>query len=371
MKLAFALFKYFPYGGLQRDCIKIARECLQRGHTVDLYCLEWNGPQIPGINVNLIKVNCWRNYRRYEIFAQSVKQQIDALKYDGVVGFNRMPGLDLYFGADSCFALKCAQRPFWYRLLPRSKSFLCAEKEVYGQNSLTQIMLLSDQEIPDIQKLYGTQGLRFHILPPGVDRDRLAPVDYMQQRLEFRRRLDISEDQKLLLMVGSGFRTKGVDRAIDALASLPKHHQQKCILVILGRDNSAPFKRQARQLGLEKQVRFMGGRDDAAQFFFAADILVHPAYREAAGMVLLEAVAAQLPVLVTDSCGYSYHIERSQAGRVHHSPFNPQRFCCELIEMLEEDSSEQRQQAAREYLARTDIFGLATKATDLIEQVLS
>lgn len=369
MKLAFALFKYFPYGGLQRDCMKIARECLRRGHHIDLYCLEWNGPKIPGVNVHVIQVNCWRNYRRYEIFSQRVKQQIDIIGYDGVVGFNRMPGLDLYFAADPCFALKCEQRKFWYRFLPRSKSFLRSENDVYGLNSSTQLMLLSDQEIPEIQRLYDTPDNRFHILPPGVDRDRLAPADYQQKRLEFRRQLGIGKDQKMLLMVGSGFRTKGVDRAIDALANLPQHHQEKCFLVIVGRDNSLPFERQALKLGLENQVRFMGGRDDASQFFFAADLLIHPAYREAAGMVLLEAVAAQLPVLVTDSCGYSFHIERSQAGRVHSSPFDTQRFCRELVEMIEENP-EFRHQAARDYIAITDIFGLATKATDVIEQVL-
>lgn len=370
MKLAFALFKYFPYGGLQRDCIKIARECLKRGHHVDLYCLEWSGPKISGINIHVIQVNCWRNYRRYEIFSQRVKQQIDTLGYDGVVGFNRMSGLDLYFAADPCFSLKCEQRKFWYRFIPRSKSFLRAENDVYGLNSSTQLMLLSDQEIPAIQRLYGTPDRRFHILPPGVDHDRLAPDDYLQQRLDFRRHLKISDSQKMLLMVGSGFRTKGVDRALDTMASLPEPHRQNCVLFIVGRDNSAPFERQARQLGLESQVRFMGGRDDASKFFFAADLLIHPAYREAAGMVLLEAVAAQLPVLVTDSCGYSFHIERSQAGRVHSSPFDLQRFGCELLEMLEEDSAI-RQQAARDYISQTDIFGLATTATDVIEQVLS
>ncbi|MCD6527975.1 MAG: glycosyltransferase family 4 protein [Desulfuromonas sp.] len=369
MRLAFVLFKYFPYGGLQRDCMKIAHECVQRGHEIDLYCMEWSGPRPAGMVVHVFEVKAWRNYRRYELFAQRVRQQIDDQGYDGVVGFNRMAGLDLYFGADPCFALKCDQRKFWYRFLPRSQSFLRAEADVYGQQSSTELMLLSDQEIPQIQRLYGTAAQRFHLLPPGVVKDRLAPVDYPQQRAEFRRELGLTDDQKLLLMVGSGFRTKGVDRAIAALATLPQPQRQQCVLMILGHDNSAPFERQARQAGVADQVRFMGGRDDASRFFFAADLLIHPAYREAAGMVLLEAVAAQLPVLVTDTCGYSFHIERSQAGRVHRSPFDPQRFSDELAAMLNEDR-EIRQQAARDYVAATDIFGLATKAADVIEQVL-
>ena len=34
MQLAFVLYKYFPFGGLQRDFMRIALECQQRGHTI-------------------------------------------------------------------------------------------------------------------------------------------------------------------------------------------------------------------------------------------------------------------------------------------------------------------------------------------------
>jgi UDP-glucose:(heptosyl)LPS alpha-1,3-glucosyltransferase len=43
MKLGFLLFDYFPYGGLQRDCLKIARLCAQRGHDVTLFTRTWQG----------------------------------------------------------------------------------------------------------------------------------------------------------------------------------------------------------------------------------------------------------------------------------------------------------------------------------------
>ena len=369
MRLAFVLFKYFPYGGLQRDCMKIAHECLQRGHSVDFYCMEWNAPRPQGMTVNIITVKAWRNYRRYELFANLVTQRLEHEKYDGVIGFNRMSGLDVYFAADPCFALKCEQRQFWYRYLPRSQSFLRSEAAVYGQDSPTELMLLSELEMPQIQRLYAAALQRFHFLPPGVAVDCLAGDDYQQQRDEFRRELGLSDDQKLLLMVGSGFKTKGVDRAITALASLPKQLRQQTVLMILGHDNSSKFKRQAQRLGVAAQVQFLGGRDDVPRFYFAADVLVHPAYREAAGMVILEAVAAQLPVLVTDTCGYSFHIKNSKAGLVHSSPFDIERFSCELTAMLEKDPSAW-QHAAHEYVTTTDIFGLATKATDVIEQVL-
>ena len=43
MQLAFVLYKYFPFGGLQRDFMRIALECQKRGHQIRVYTLIWEG----------------------------------------------------------------------------------------------------------------------------------------------------------------------------------------------------------------------------------------------------------------------------------------------------------------------------------------
>ena len=50
--------------------------------------------------------------------------------------------------------------------------------------------------------------------------------------------------------------------------------------------------------------------------------MVHPAHNENTGTVLLEAIAAGLPVLATDVCGYADHITAAEAGTVLDSPFD-------------------------------------------------
>ena len=50
MRLAFALYKYFPYGGLARDFMRIADICLEKGYQVDVYVMEWQGDQKAGYN---------------------------------------------------------------------------------------------------------------------------------------------------------------------------------------------------------------------------------------------------------------------------------------------------------------------------------
>lgn len=367
MKLAFALFKYFPYGGLQRDCIKIAHECARRGHQVDIFCQEWIGPELKGIKTEISNIKTITNYRRYELFAEQVLNQVRNNNYNGLIGFNRMKGLDFYFGADPCFALKLKNRSFWHTLLPRSRSFLDAEEAVYGRHSTTEILLLSDIELNQIRELYGTPLSRFHLLPPGVEKSRVAPSNYEERRRAFRNKINVLPDQKLLLMVGSGFRVKGVDRALEALTLLPDALRKKTVLMILGDDNKKPFVRKAHHLGIENQVYFMGGRDDAADFMFAADLLVHPAHRESAGMILVEAIAARLPVLVTDTCGYSFHIANSGAGRIVDSPFDVKLFADEITNMLTTDKGVWRK-AADNYLVSTDIFGMAETAVNIFEK---
>ena len=51
LKLAFCLYKYFPYGGLQRDFLKIALNCQQQGHEIKVYTLSWQGDVPEGIDV--------------------------------------------------------------------------------------------------------------------------------------------------------------------------------------------------------------------------------------------------------------------------------------------------------------------------------
>ncbi len=65
MKLAFVLFKYFPYGGLQRDMLRIAVACQGLGHEIHVYTLSWQGDIPAGFQVHQLPARGIRNYVRY------------------------------------------------------------------------------------------------------------------------------------------------------------------------------------------------------------------------------------------------------------------------------------------------------------------
>ncbi|MEY3659665.1 MAG: hypothetical protein RLZZ169_490, partial [Pseudomonadota bacterium] len=61
MRLALALFHWFPYGGLQQDLLKVAAACQTRA-TVSIHCLQWEGPLPEGVQVEVVAVaGCTRS----------------------------------------------------------------------------------------------------------------------------------------------------------------------------------------------------------------------------------------------------------------------------------------------------------------------
>jgi UDP-glucose:(heptosyl)LPS alpha-1,3-glucosyltransferase len=336
LKFAFLIFKYFPYGGVQRDMLRIANALTEKGHQVDIFTMSWEG-EVPrsGIKLCMIDAHGLFNHKRYESFIRQAMQEISVNNYHLVVGFNRMPGLDAYFAADPCFAERAQnRRGFFYRLSSRYRWFSKCEQAVFAPEANCEVLLLSEREKADFQHWYKTPDHHFHLLPPYLSRQRMALQDKTEMRTRLRREFGFEDGDIVLLLVGSGFRTKGLDRAIEALAALPDQLRMRVRLLAVGQDNPKVFKRMAKELRLTKHVHISSGRPDIPQLMQGADLMIHPARNELAGHVLLEAMASGLPVLVTDVCGYAYHIQRANAGRVLVSPFDQQSLNRNLAEML-------------------------------------
>lgn len=336
MKFAFVIFKYFPYGGAQRDMMRIAQACVSRGHEVHIFTQSWNGPTpVNGITPHLLSGRGWLNHNRYRDFIRQAHADIYAINADYVVGFNRAPGLDAYFASDPCFIERAqAHRNPFYRFSGRYRFFADCERAVFSPGSDCEILLLSPKEKDFFQHWYATPDVRFHLIPPPMPADRFVVLDAGEARSSVRREFGFAPDDRLLLLVGSGFRTKGLDRAILGLAALPPELKNKTRLLAVGQDNPKTFIKLADKMGLAGRVRICAGRDDIPRLMHAADLLVHPARSELAGHVLIEAMAAGLPVLVSDVCGYAFHIAQADAGELVPSPFEQKLFNQQLKHML-------------------------------------
>jgi UDP-glucose:(heptosyl)LPS alpha-1,3-glucosyltransferase len=368
MQLAFCLYKYFPFGGLQRDFLRIALACQMRGHAIRVYTLSWQGEEPAGFEVVTVPVRALTNARRYEKFSAWIRHDLAQRPAQRVVGFNKMPGLDVYFAADPCYEEKAQTlRNPLYRFSGRYRHFAAYERAVFAPESRTEILMISQVQQPFFEKHYATPKSRFHLLPPGIARDRRAPPEAPAIRAAFRAEFGLADDDLLLLQIGSGFKTKGLDRSLQALAHLPADLRGRTRLIAIGQDEPSQFKRMAAALGLAGQVDILAGRDDIPRFLLGADLLVHPAYNENTGTVLLEALVAGLPVLCSAVCGYAHYIDEAAGGRVIPEPFAQATLDALLREMLAD--REQRvvwQRNALAWAEHADIYSNAERAADII-----
>ncbi len=371
MKLGFLLFDYFPFGGLQRDCLKVARLCAARGHDVTLFTRTWQGERAPEVKVELFERRGFTNVQRNRTWVKQLATTLPRHRLDGVIGFNKLPGLDVYYGSDPCYAAKVERlkSPF-HRWLPRYRHFRALEESVFARGGRTHVLVLTEQEVPRYEQFYGTEHERFHVLPPGIERRTFSDEQQLAARARLRGEHGWPADERLLLLVGSGFRVKGLDRAIRSFSALPDALRATTRLVVIGQNRPGEFALLARRLGVGGRVHFLGGRNDVFDWLLAADLLVHPAYSEAAGMILLEAITAGLPILATDVCGYAFHIEAARAGRVLKSPFSQGDCDRALAEMLAAPRREEWSRSALAYASREDLYSCHARAVEIIERVI-
>lgn len=142
---------------------------------------------------------------------------------------------------------------------------------------------------------------RVHYLPNFVPDPRLRPAPAAAER---------PASGVLALALGRLHPNKGFDLLLDALAQT-----DGVMLWLAGEGPLGPaLRQQAAALGISDQVRFLGWRDDVWPLLAAADLLVCPSRHEPLGNVVIEAWAAGLPVVASDSDGPAALIEHECTG---------------------------------------------------------
>ena len=151
------------------------------------------------------------------------------------------------------------------------------------------------------QSLPGLPQARIQTLYNHID---LAVLQAEQSdRAEARTQLGLPQDAWIVGNVGRLHPDKDQTTLLRAFAEARPRLPDNSLLVILGQGRLESQLRQlAEQLGIAGQVRFLGQVPGARRYFKAFDLFALSSDREPFGMVLLEAMAACLPILASD-CG--------------------------------------------------------------------
>lgn len=143
---------------------------------------------------------------------------------------------------------------------------------------------------------------RMHVVHCGVDPDR-----YAQEALR---------DGKHLLFVGRLAAVKGVPVLLSALKDLVVRHPDLRLTLIGDGPERLALRAEALTLGLDKHVDFVGykSQSEVAEMLRRVDALVLPSFAEGVPVVLMEAMAAELPVITTQIAGIPELVVHGQSG---------------------------------------------------------
>jgi UDP-glucose:(heptosyl)LPS alpha-1,3-glucosyltransferase len=179
-------------------------------------------------------------------------------------------------------------------------AMLCSlEKRIYSDPRV-RLAAVSKRTAGQLARYFGRQDAT--VIPNGVDSAHFSPAAVAPLREAARKSRGCGPDDIVLLLVGNDWRSKGLQVLVDALpraAGLPLR------LLVVGRDEQAPFRAQASRLGLAKALEFCAPSGDVRTFYAAADILVAPSLEDSFNLPVLEALACGLPSVVSRNTGVS------------------------------------------------------------------
>ena len=362
MKIACCLFKYAPYGGLTRDFLKFAKIANHLGHEVYAYVNQWDGPEFPEIKVREIRSRGITNHRRALSYCQEVKKILVKDGIDVSVGFNKIPGVNFYYVADCCYVEKVNREKrsigkLLYVNTSRYRIFSQLERELFEGS--TKIMFIDRSQIEEYEKHYHLHKDRYFIIPPDIKTIETG-FNELDDCNKLREELGIKSDSFVIVQVGSDFERKGLKRSLKGVASLPDEVREKIVFFVIGSGNIKKYKKIAEGLGIRDVVKFTGGIDNSYPYIKCSNLLLHPAHTENTGTVIMEALVAGVPSIVTEACGFSHYVEEAGAGFVLRGDFNQVELNNRILEIMSSRILSKRFSSnAKKYIDKVESKSLA------------
>ena len=166
----------------------------------------------------------------------------------------------------------------------------------------------------ELQTLFQVPDSKIGVFPNGIQPDTQPPLS-PEERAQVRKRY-VTEDQKLILFVGRMVHEKGARYLVEAMPHL-LGNMPNAKAVLVGR---GPYleevQRRSQKLRVDQHVHFTGylPEEELQDLIRVADIGAFPSLYEPFGIVALEAMAAGMPVVVSDVGGLAEIVADEYSG---------------------------------------------------------
>lgn len=330
MRILHVVPYYLPawrYGGPIRSVHGLCKGLASLGHDVHVYTTNIDGPDdsdvpldrpvdIDGVKVWYFASRWLRRLHWSRPLGQAVENQIS--------NFDLLHLHTIYLWPTTVAAQAARRARVPYVLAPRG---MLVTELINGKNRLVKKAWIACFERTNLEHaamVHFTSGIEAAeaaklgvvckhscIIPNGVDLDDCASKDDVSAPV-----MQDLAARRFLLFIGRVNWEKGLDRLITSLPGI-----NDCDLIIAGNDEAgyrARLEAMARDLGVLERIKFVGAVYGLRKSHLLAQAcaLVLPSYSENFGNVVLEAMAAGCPAIVTPEVGAAEIVQRTGGGVV-------------------------------------------------------
>jgi UDP-glucose:(heptosyl)LPS alpha-1,3-glucosyltransferase len=287
---------------MERYVWELSRALADRGYQLHVLCEELCSDKVPdGIQVHSLGPGIAKpRWLGHVVFSRRVTRWWRQYRQPGWLlhSHERCAVHDLTTFHGPPFA-PVRERPLWKRLSLRVWVNLRLEEREVNARGVGLVVPCSTLIGDQLRRYYPDAAARVtHPILPGVE-----PLPARPSR-------PVASRGGVMGFIGFEWKRKGLDVAVDVARLLMKQRPDLEFWVA----GASRADIQSLFAGYEGKVRFLG-RVDPAEFYSGLDLLIHPARQEPFGMVVMEAMAARVRVIISSECGSQSEVT-AEHGRV-------------------------------------------------------
>ncbi|HLV31551.1 MAG TPA: glycosyltransferase [Chitinispirillaceae bacterium] len=297
-------------GGLQKVIVNICRNIDKSKFDISVLCLRKKGAfsteiEQLGVPVTIIpQKQAGTDYFTFLKIARFFKQN----KPDVVHTHNTQPLIEGGIAA-LISGVKRVIHTDHAKIYPDRRRYMIAEWFI--SHFVSKIVGVSDYTSRELHEYERISRSKITTILNGID-----PVFFSINinKINKKKEFDILSKGPILGIISRLITIKGIGNLLKSMPAIIKNHPDSCLIVAGDGPSKHDLMKQTISLGIVKNVLFIGPRSDIAQLLKLFDILVLPSLKEGLPMILLEAMAAECPIIASNVGGIPEIIENKING---------------------------------------------------------
>lgn len=232
-----------------------------------------------------------------------------------------------------------------------------------------RVIVCSEFMKKEVNRALSTPDNKMDIVPNGVIADKFD-FDFPDKK-EFRKKY-ADEDEKIIFHVGRNVYEKGAQVLINGFKQVLETYPKSKLIIVGGGDRTW-LKTLANDLGLAEKVYFTGFVDDQTllKIYRVSDVAVFPSLYEPFGIVALEAMAAKVPVVISDAGGLTEVVDANVNGVITWAD-HPESIAWGINEIFKKSPKVAKAMVEAAYKKATTVFSwdrIAEQTEDVYKHV--